>query len=136
MESFCTKSWKMNAFNLKGAQHVTFQMLSGALIFFQLYLSIMSAVESRIANVFSIFVALYSLVTLFCYFGIKESRAIEAFQSDAASLFLGAVAFGHLIVSVSNGNGVTQFGYSFLILSQVLCADAFYGFMLQVAAPE
>lgn len=136
METFASKSWKMDAFNLKGSQHTTFQILSGLLIFVELYLSIMSAVESKIANVFSVMVAIYVTLSLFCYFGVKQIKSVEIIQSYASSMLLAAVSLGYLMASVSNGMSVSSFGYSFLILTQILCVDAFYGFLLLLSESE
>lgn len=117
MEAFCTKSWKLNAFNLSGNENIKFQIISGVLIFAELYFSIMSAVESKIATLFSIFVVIHVLFTLFCYFGVMEIKAVEVFQSYFANMVFAAVAFGYLMTSVSNGQGIAQFGYSFLIMA-------------------
>ncbi len=69
MPELCNDSFKNNAFKLQGKQ-IDIQITSGVLIFAELYLSIMSAVHSELAPVFSMFVTLYSLFALYSFFGL------------------------------------------------------------------
>lgn len=69
MPEFCNESFKNNALRFEG-KHFALQMTSGLVIFAELYLSIMSAVHSDLAPVFSIFVALYALFSLYSFTGI------------------------------------------------------------------
>lgn len=77
LEAFSTKSWKMNAFNLTGSHNVSFQIFSSLAIFLELYLALMSSVESSF-SFFSIVVTIHVAVTLFCYFGIYENKILES----------------------------------------------------------
>ncbi len=69
MPELCNEGFKNNAFKLEGRQ-ITIQLTAGIMIFAELYLSIMSAVHSELAPVFSIFVALYALFSLYSFFGL------------------------------------------------------------------
>jgi hypothetical protein len=75
VEVFCHESWKKDAFNKENAFEL--QISSGILIFCQIYISIMCAVESGMAPVFSIFVTLYALSSLYAYFRISDH--VDAF---------------------------------------------------------
>jgi hypothetical protein len=78
------------------------------------------------APVFSIFVTLYSLSSLYAYFGVSEH--LDAFQSYFASTKLTLVAFGfaadYMIRNVGYGSGLS---YSFVLMTLLLAFDALYG---------
>jgi hypothetical protein len=69
MPELCNESFKNNVFKYEG-RLFTLQITSGILIFAELYLSIMSAVHSQLAPVFSIFVTIYALFSLYSFFGL------------------------------------------------------------------
>lgn len=116
METFCQKGWKMDAFNLKGAQNFKFQLVSGLLIIIEFYLAILAAVDSNIGNLFSTVVALCIFFNMMTYFGFS-SRSMNALSSDAAMWVMAGISFFYLMASVSNDNGVSHFGYSFLLMT-------------------
>jgi len=109
------------------------QLTSGILIFVELYLSIMSAVHSQIASVFSIFVAIQAVFALYSFFGLPNHRFVLISQSYFATLKVAAVALGYLFECVRNGvfNEI-----SFFLMTVVLTFDAFLGFALLVSRDD
>jgi putative effector of murein hydrolase LrgA (UPF0299 family) len=77
----------------------------------------MSSVESNVATFFSMIVTVHVICNLISYLGFLNADALEIASSYLASTLLSAIAFGYLLVSVSNGYGLPHFGYSFLILT-------------------
>ena len=127
MPELCNDSYKNNAFKLQGT-HIAVQLTSGILIFAELYLSIMSAVHSELAPVFSMFVTLYALFALYSFFGLENSKSVVMGQSYLATLKLAAVALGYLFESFRNGGFNCEI--SFLLMTAVLVFDAFLGYSM------
>lgn len=71
MPELCNESFKNKAFKLEG-QHIALQFTSILVIFAELYLSIMSAVHSNLAPVFSVFVTMYAAFSLYSFFGLEN----------------------------------------------------------------
>ena len=105
-------------------------MTSGILIFAQLYISIMCAVESDMAPIFSIFVSLYTLTSLYSYFGI--STHFDAFQSYFASTKLTLVAFGYAADFMIR-SGSFNVGLSFFLMTLLLSFDTLYGLSIYLS---
>lgn len=133
MPEFCNDSFKNNVFKYEGKQF-TVQITSGILIFAELYLSIMSAVHSEIASVFSIFVAIYALCALYSFFGIQNSKLVLMNQSYLTTLQFAAISLGYLFESVRVG--AFHYEISFLLMTAVLTFDAFLGFAMLISRQE
>lgn len=100
------------------------------MIFAEIYLSIMSAVHSELAPVFSVFVTIYALFSLYSFFGLKNEKLVLMSQSYIASLKLAAISLGYLFESFRNGG--FSFEISFILMTSVLIFDALFGFLLIV----
>lgn len=109
--------------------------MSGLLILFEVYLTLLAAVDSNIGNLFSMFGFLCIFCQLMSYFGFSH-HVMNVLSSDAATMFLGTVSFLFMMASVSNGNGISHIGFSFLLMGQVLFIDAFYGLLLLLSKNE
>lgn len=133
MPEFCNESFKNNVFKYEGKQF-TVQLTSGILIFAELYLSIMSTVHSKIASVFSIFVAIYALCALYSFFGIKNHKLVLMNQSYFTTLQFAAISLGYLFESVRIG--AFNYELSFLLMTAVLTFDAFLGFAMLSSRQE
>lgn len=133
MPELCNESFKNKAFKLEG-QHIALQLTSILVIFAEIYLSIMSAVHSSLAPVFSIFVTIYAFFSLYSFFGIKNSKAVLMTQSYLASLKLAAIALGYLFESVRNGG--FNYEISFILMTTVLVFDAILGYSLIVSRED
>jgi hypothetical protein len=79
---------------------------------------------------------MHVLCSLVSYLGFVNTDAIEIASSYLASTLLSAIAFSYLLFSVSNGYTIPQFGYSFLIMTQILLFDAFYGLLTLLSQNE
>lgn len=75
MPELCNESFKNKAFKLEG-QHIALQLTSVFVIFAEIYLSILSAARSDIAPVFSVFVTLYAVFSLYSFFGLENSKFV------------------------------------------------------------
>jgi hypothetical protein len=75
MPDFCNKTFKTNAFNIK-EKSIETQVFGGFLIIAELYFELMSMVHSSIAPVFSFVIALYALISMYSYFGLKDHKII------------------------------------------------------------
>lgn len=75
MPEFCNESFKNKVFFLEGS-HIALQLTAILIVFAELYLSIMSAIHSEIAPVFSIFVAAYAAFSLYSFFGLPNSKMV------------------------------------------------------------
>ena len=118
VQKFCQFSWKKDGFNFQN--QLELQLVAGILIFAQIYLSILCTVRGLTAPVFSGFVALYALASLYAYFShIGEVSAINAAQSYCASVILALFS----VVFLIQGN----FSLSFFVMTVLLCADAYKG---------
>lgn len=131
MPELCNESFKNRAFE---GRQFHLQLTSIVMIFAQIYFSIMSSVHSTIAPVFSIFVAVYSLTSLYCFFGLKNTRAVVMSQSTLVSLKLSAVALGYLFESFRNGG--FNYEISFMIMTALLLTDALLGYSLLITREE
>jgi hypothetical protein len=129
MPELCNESFKNKAFKLEG-QHITLQLTSILVIFAELYFSIMSAVHSELAPVFSVFVTIYALFSLYSFFGLYNEKLVLMSQSYIASLKLAAISLGYLFESFRNGG--FSFEISFILMTSVLIFDALLGFSLIV----
>ena len=105
-------------------------MTGGILIFSQLYLSIMCAVESDMAPIFSMFVSFYTLASLYSYFGV--SNHFDAFQSYFASTKLTLVAFGYAAEYMIR-TGSFNVGISFFLMTLLLSFDTLYGLSIYLS---
>lgn len=133
MPELCNDSFKNNVFKYEGKQF-TVQITSGILIFAELYLSIMAAVHSELAPVFSVFVTIYALFSLYSFFGLENSKAVLMSQSYFVTLKLAAVSLGYLFESFRNGG--FNYEISFLLMTAVLTFDAFLGFSMLASRQE
>jgi hypothetical protein len=133
MPELCNESFKNNAFKYEG-RHFTNQVTAGIIIFAELYLSIMSSVHSQLAPVFSMFVALYAIFSLYSFFGLPNSKAVVMSQSYLATLKLSAIGLGYLFESFRNGT--FNYEISFLLMTLVLTLDAFLGYSLLVCRDD
>lgn len=121
-QQFCSQNWKKNAFNMTNA--LATQMMSGLLTFALIYTSIISAVESPIAPVLSLFVTFYALMSLYNYFGLNDHAFIDASASYFAAAKLGLITLGYTADSLIMTGAVD---FSFLLMTVILCFDAFQG---------
>lgn len=94
------------------------------MIFSQLFFALVASAKTDVAPVFSMFVVLYTLTSLYCYFGIFDISIISATQSYCASLKLALIAVGYSAESLISGNRVS---FAFLAMTALLSFDAFYG---------
>lgn len=133
MPELCNESFKNNAFKLEG-RHFTLQLTSVLLIFAEIYCSILSAVHSNLAPVFSVFVTIYALTALFSFFGLRNAKAVAMSQSYIVSLKLAAVALGYLFESFRNG-GFT-YEISFIAMTALLIFDALLGYAMLVTRDD
>ena len=108
-------------------------MLSGLLTFALIYTSIICAIESSISPVLALFVTFYSLMSLFNYFGIKESSIVDASASYFAVCKLSLLALGYTADSLIISGTVDL---SFLVMTLVLCFDAFYGLSVYLSQAQ
>jgi len=94
----------------------------------------MSTVHSQLAPVFSMFVTLYTIFSLYSYFGLPNSKAVVMSQSYLATLKLAAIALGYLFESFRN----VWFNYevSFLLMTFLLTVDAFLGYSMLVSRED
>ena len=104
------------------------------MIFAELYLSIMSAVHSELAPVFSIFVALYAAFSLYSFFGLENQKLVLMSQSYFVTLKLAAVSLGYLFESIRTGG--FSFEISFILMTAVLTFDALLGYSLIVSRED
>ena len=121
VQNFCLDSWKADAFNLKG--RTNFQLFAGAFMFAQLYIATMSAVESGMSPAFGVIAVCYTLTGIFCFFGVKEITAVQAFQSNMMTVVLASLAVCHFVASLLQG----AFSVAFLLLTVNLAFEAVYG---------
>jgi hypothetical protein len=121
----CNESFKNKAFE---GRHLSLQLTSVVLIFAQIYFSIMSAVHSTIAPVFSVFVTVYALTSLFCFFGLNSHKLVGMSQSTLISLKYAAIALGYLFETLRNGG--FNYEISFFVMTALLVADALLGYSL------
>lgn len=128
---FCYQNWKNNVFNKKEALNA--QMIGGLLIIALIYTSIVCAVESSIAPVLSVFVALYAAMSIYNYFGLEENSFVNFSTSYFAvsKLALLALAYGSDSL-LSSG----RIDLSYLVMTAVLCFDAFYGLSFYLSQPQ
>lgn len=133
MPELCNESFKNKAFKLEG-QHIALQLTSILVIFAELYLSIMSAVHSELAPVFSIFVALYAAFSLYSFFGLENQKLVLMSQSYFVTLKLAAVSLGYLFESIRTGG--FSFEISFILMTAVLTFDALLGYSLIVSRED
>lgn len=77
MPEFCNDSLKQGVFSLSPNKHFTRQILTVTFILFELYTGIMSAISTYIAPVISIFVCIYSLMSLICFLDIPCSKLVK-----------------------------------------------------------
>lgn len=84
----------------------------------------MSAIESDMAPIFSIFVTLYALCTLYAYFGIKNIELINACQSYFVTSKLAFCAVATNIYTLLTHS---QLSVSFALMTVLLCFDFIYG---------
>lgn len=129
-QQFCAQNWKKNAFN---NPDLSVQMLSGLLTFALIYTSIISAVESTIAPVLSVFITFYAMMSLYNYFGIKEDAFVDACASYFAASKLALFALGYAADSfIVNGT----IDISYVIMTVVLCFDVFYGLSVYLSQAQ
>jgi hypothetical protein len=127
MPEFINESFKNNAFFLNGNQ-LFIQIAGGIVMFAELYFAILSAVHQDVAPIFSVFVALYALMSITCYFSVNIFRLVTIAQSYLATTVLASVSLGYLFQSMAVGNFNTSI--SFLILTILLAVDSFLGYAL------
>jgi len=75
MPELCNESFKNKVFVLEG-NHIALQITAILVVFAELYLSIMSTIHSELAPVFSIFVTLYAVFSLYSFFGLPNSKMV------------------------------------------------------------
>jgi hypothetical protein len=73
-------------------------------------------------------VALYSLLSIVCYFGVNIFRLVTIGQSYAATSMLASIALGYLFNAISTGNFNNSI--SFFVLTILLAFDSFLGYAL------
>lgn len=127
MPEFLNESFKNKAFYLNGSQIFT-QMTGGILMFAELYFSILAAVHLQVAPIFSIFVALYALMSITCYFGVNIFRPVTIAQSYLATTLIATIAVGYLFGAFPAGHFNNSF--SFCVLTILLAFDSFLGYAL------
>ena len=124
---FCNDSFKSNAFNLNGNTHFAIQLLSVFISFAEFYFAVMGSVKSEIAPVLCGFIGLYSLASIYAFFGLMNVRIVNMCQSYFAATKLSALALGYIFDSLANGQ---QFSATFFIMTLLISFDAFLGFAL------
>jgi len=126
MPEFCNESYKTNVFVLNG-DHIVLQLTAAIVTFVEFYVAILSAVHSNVAPVFSVLVAIYALISIYTFFGLKTNKFVNVVSSTFLSLKLSAVALGYLYASLNNGfnNEI-----SFMLMTIILLADGFLGYAL------
>jgi hypothetical protein len=107
--------------------------VSGLLIFALVYTSIICAIESSVSPVLALFVTFYALMSLSNYFGICEHVVIDTSASFFAVLKLSLLALGYSADSLVMRGSVDL---SFIIMTVLLCFDAFYGLSVYLSAPQ
>lgn len=124
---FCNDSFKSNAFNLNGNTHFAIQILSVFISFAEFYFSVMGCVKSEIAPVLCGLIALYSVASMYTFFGLKENKIVNMSQSYFAATKLSALALGYFFDSLVGGEA---FSINFFIMTILISFDAFLGFAL------
>ncbi len=124
---FCNDSFKSNAFNLNGNTHLAIQLLSIVISFAEFYLAMMSCVKSDVAPVLSGVIALYSLASMYTFFGLKSFKSVNMCQSYFMGTKLSALALGYFFDSLANGS---SFSTIFFMMTILITFDAFLGFAL------
>lgn len=131
MPELCNESFKNNAFS---GRQLALQLTSVTMIFGQIYFSIMSAIYSDLAPVFSVFVTVYALTSLYCFFGLVANRSVVMSQSTFVGLKLTAVALGYLFETFRNGGFHLEI--SFMVMTAFLALDAFLGYSMVVTRSD
>lgn len=128
MPKFCKTSMKQDLFSKSSAKHMNEQVFSLSIIFLELYLGILSVTSTLVAPIMSSFVILYSLFSLYSYFGLPTIKVIQVSQSYFAATKLSAFCLGYLFDSICYGSFQASQDLSFALMTLVLTFDALYGF--------
>lgn len=132
MPEFCNESFKNNAFNLGGNQ-IFVQITSGVLMFAQLFFAILACVHSSVAPVLSFLIAAYAILSIYCYFGLKNFKTVSMCQSYFAATKLSAFALGYAFDSLAASSSIE---ISFMMMTVLITLDAFLGFALITGRSE
>lgn len=92
----------------------------------ELYLSIMTAVESTVGYTVGLAACFFCLATIYSFFGLKSFKAIDILASYGTCFVLTAFTTGILLNIINSGN--TQIGYSFYALATIMTLDALASF--------
>jgi hypothetical protein len=120
-QQFCRQNWKKNAFNSKD---LNTQMIAGLMNLGMVYASIMCAIESSMAPILSLFVTFYGLCSIYNYFEFEENTIVNVSASYFAVSKLTLLA---LAASADRLISTGSIDISFVVMSALLCFDAFYG---------